>query len=48
MIQEQSGAHVDVPRDSGFPMRELTIKGSPQQIQACIALVAQKIQSQTN
>ncbi len=48
MIQDQSGAHVDVPRESGAPYRQLEIKGTQAQIQTCIALIQQKIVSQTN
>jgi hypothetical protein len=44
-IQDQSGAHVDVPRDVGQPTRSLSITGDAAQIQACIALINQKIQS---
>lgn len=44
-IQDQSGAHVDVPRDVGSATRDLTIKGDPMQIQTCITLINQKISS---
>lgn len=48
LIQEQSGAHIDVPRDSGQPTRELALKGDAVQIQTAISLINQKIQSQIN
>jgi len=44
-IQDQSGAHVDIPRDVGQPMREITITGDPTQIAICNTLIQQKMAS---
>lgn len=44
-IQEQSGAHVDIPPDTHAPMRVITITGDGQQISACTTLINQKMAS---
>lgn len=44
-IQEQSGAHVDIPPDTKTPTRTLTITGDMQQITACTQLINQKLVS---
>lgn len=42
-IQEQSGAHVDIPKDTGVPNREITISGDATQISVCTNLINQKM-----
>lgn len=42
-IQEQSGAHVDIPADTGAPYREITITGDPTAIGICTQLIQQKM-----
>lgn len=42
-IQQQSGAHVDIPGDTGSATRDLSITGDMQQIKICAALIQQKL-----
>ena len=42
-IQDQSGAHIDIPRDTGAPIREITITGDPSQVGICTTLIQQKM-----
>jgi len=42
-IQQQSGAHVDIPPDTHTPTRAVSITGNAHEIQACQALIQQKI-----